>query len=327
MSTINTELEHICTWFIAKKLSGNLKKSNYILFGSKPRFNDSSLHAVLLNGTILERVTYTKFLGILIDQNLDWKQHTSHIALKVSKSLGILNRIKALLSTELLKTLYYTMIHPYFVYCILIWGGASKLAINKLSCLQKRAVRILTHSNFRAHTNPLFLRLQILKLPDLYHLQLGIFMFKAKYHLLPSSSSHHIQFTKINPRFDFRKKFDFQPLVFKTQIRYRYIGITGSKFWNALPLDIVNLRTLLSLKKRFKMYLIEPYGIEIPWKTRIFFFKCIFYGDDHVRLWCMRHHSYLIVNFFLRYCMLCFLFLFFSYKLRLYFRPIVWLLT
>jgi len=53
-----------------------------------------------------------------------------------------------MLTVDLLKTLYYTMIHLYFLYCNVVWGGACKLAVNKLICLQKRAARLLTHSTF-----------------------------------------------------------------------------------------------------------------------------------------------------------------------------------
>jgi hypothetical protein len=51
------------------------------------------------------------------------------------------------------------MIHPYFLYYNVVWGGASKLALNKLICLQKRASHLLTHYRFLASSNPLFVRL------------------------------------------------------------------------------------------------------------------------------------------------------------------------
>jgi len=165
---------------------------------------------VILNGNILERVVSTKFLGVYIDQNLDWKQPTSHTSLKISRSLGILNRVMSMLTVDILKTLYYTMIHSYFLYCNVVWGGACKLAVNKLICLQKRAVRLLTHSTFRAHCNPLFICLGILKLNDIYKLQIGLFIYNSKHDLLPILSSRRVQPAGLNSRFSFRVKFDFK---------------------------------------------------------------------------------------------------------------------
>ena len=77
------------------------------------------------------------------------------------------------------------MIHPYLLYCNVVWGGASLTALNKLSVLQKRAIRAITYSSYRAPSSPLFKQLRILKLYDIYKLQIYMFMYKAKYSLLP----------------------------------------------------------------------------------------------------------------------------------------------
>ena len=259
IATVNAELKHVCTWFTANKLSLNISKTNYVLFGHKSNFCHNSSCQVIFNGIILSRVEFTKFLGVYIDQNLDWKQHTSQISLKLSRSLGILNRVKSLLSIDLLKSLYYTMIHPYFLYCIVVWGGASKLALNKLICLQKRAVRLITRSSFRAHCNMLFVRLGILKLTDIYKLQVGIFIFSVKNGLLPLSSSRHVQPARINHRFNLRVRFDFEHVECRTLVRERYVGIIGPKMWNVFP-DIIKLASSLNgFKKKLKDYLIRFY--------------------------------------------------------------------
>jgi len=131
----------------------------------------------LIDGKIIEQVKSTKFLGIIIDEDLSWKQHTSHISLKISKSVGIVNRVKSILCLDLLKTLYYSLIHPYLQYCNIVWCTASKRALSRLTCLQKRAVRLLTSSYFRAPSNPLFHRLSILKIGNIHdRLQIGIFV-------------------------------------------------------------------------------------------------------------------------------------------------------
>jgi len=96
-----------------------------------------------IDGKVIERVKCSKFLGVIIDEDLSWKQHTTHISLKISKSIGIIYRVKSMLSCDLLKTLYYSLIHPYLQYCNIIWGTTSKLALYQLICLQKRAYQFL----------------------------------------------------------------------------------------------------------------------------------------------------------------------------------------
>ena len=79
---------------------------------------------------------------------------------KISRTLGVMNRLKRYLPTEILRVLYISLILPHLRYAILSWG--SKLS--RLSNLQKRAIRFITCNKFNAHTEPLFKSLKLLKL-------------------------------------------------------------------------------------------------------------------------------------------------------------------
>ena len=171
MLIVNTELVKLSEWFRANRLSLNIAKTNYILFGTRRKCLTDANFSISINGNIIERVTSTKFLGVYIDEDLNWKHHTAEIAKKNSKSLGILNQVKYILPRSSLITLYHTMIQPYLYYCNIIWGGASLLALNKLVSLQKRALRLITCSYFRSSSNPLFIKLGILKLQNVHKYQ------------------------------------------------------------------------------------------------------------------------------------------------------------
>ena len=81
--------------------------------------------------------------------------------------------------------LYSTLVLPYINNGILAWGNANKSDLNRLLLIQKKAIRIVTNSGFRSHTNALFLENNILKISDLYLFQLGQFMFKLNRNDLP----------------------------------------------------------------------------------------------------------------------------------------------
>ena len=70
----------------------------------------------------IERVDSTKFIGIYIDESLTWANHIKIIANKIAKNVGIIRKISHLLSTKILKSLYYTMINPYLFYSILFYS-------------------------------------------------------------------------------------------------------------------------------------------------------------------------------------------------------------
>ena len=80
----------------------------------------------------------TKFLGILIDDRLNWKEHISLICSKLSKCIAIIYKAKQLLDREALVMLYDSLFVPYLTYCSEIWGNTYKTNINCVHLLQKK---------------------------------------------------------------------------------------------------------------------------------------------------------------------------------------------
>ena len=80
----------------------------------------------------VERKDFVKFLGILKDCNLKWKHHINFVSLKISKTIGILARLRHFAPTETLLMIYRSLILPYLSYGITVWGLAAKSYIKKL---------------------------------------------------------------------------------------------------------------------------------------------------------------------------------------------------
>ncbi len=259
MNIVNNELCKLSNWFRANKLSLNIKKTNYILFGIGRKNCSDSNFSIFLEGKPLERVFQTKFLGVYVDDNLSWKYHTSQISVKISKSLGVLYRLKNILTSDVLTMLYFSLIHPYFVYCNILWGGASAVALNKLILLQKRAIRMITKSEYRAPTSPLFASLGILKLPDIHQLQVLLFMYKFKNDLLPKSCSKHVTLATADRVYNFRVDNDFVLIKYKCEVRRKSIAIIGPKLWNPLPENIRNSTSIILFKKSVIGLFLENY--------------------------------------------------------------------
>ncbi len=94
MKIVNEELLKLSEWFRANKLSLNVKKTNYIIFGNRSKACfDLNFH-ITIDNICLERVINTKFLGVFVDEDLNWKYHISQISLKISRNIGVLNKIK-----------------------------------------------------------------------------------------------------------------------------------------------------------------------------------------------------------------------------------------
>ena len=117
-------------------------------------------------------------LDQLAEFYLNWQDHVNSIANKISKYIGILNRLKRYLTPKTLLLMYNTFILSSLNYGILVWGYNT----DWLFKLQKRAVRLISKSKFNGHTDPIFKNLQILKI-DLHKLR----VLKFYYQLIPKN--------------------------------------------------------------------------------------------------------------------------------------------
>ena len=231
-------------------MSLNLTKTNYIIFGIKHKPDlDPSLD-IVINDFKIARESKVKFLGTYIDEDLKWKSHASYIALKISRSIGIINRLKYILSKDVLRSLYFTLIHPYLLYCNIAWGNASKNVLNRLRILQKKALRLITKSQYRDHTDPLFSSTRIPNLTNIHLMQKCLFMYKYKLNLLPECCYHLIEPARNPPSYAFRNVTYFPRHPCKTNLREKSIFISGAIAWNNLPVDVKNLKSLSSFKKK-----------------------------------------------------------------------------
>lgn len=111
-------------------------------------------------GQLIERTTNTKFLGLLLAENLLWDSHIAFISRKIAKSIGILYRCIHYLSLDIVKNRYYSFINSCLSYGSLIWGSNYKSRISPIHILQKRALRAITFSDCRTLSRPLFQRLK-----------------------------------------------------------------------------------------------------------------------------------------------------------------------
>ena len=254
-NTLHHELEKVIDWLIANQLSLNLKKTNYIIF--KPRQKKLNYHdfSLKVKNSTIERKSNTKFLGVIIDEHLSWKEHINTVAGKISKSIGIISKSRFFVSRKSLFMLYYALVYPYLFYGNIIWCSTYQTNLNRLKILQKRVVRIITNSKYDAHTTPLFSEYHILKLDNIHSFQLGIFMFSIENRILPNTFLS--MFTKNSNFHSYPTRHcnDYRPEFCRTNIKQFTVASQGPKLWNSLPLQIRSAPTLSNFKSKLKKYI------------------------------------------------------------------------
>ena len=188
---------------------------------------------------------------MVLDEKLKFNSHIQHVCTKISKSIGILNKLRYDLPLSTMKTLYFSFVYPLIFYCISVWGGTFKIHLKPLIILQKKAIRIINNVEYLAHTNELFMKNSILKLEDIHTLQIGVFMFKNSN--LPRFSVTHHHYTRQRTH----SVSNFQRLT----ITQHSIYFIGPKLWNEIPLSIRNSNSLNIFKGKFKEILISNYSL------------------------------------------------------------------
>ena len=179
---INRERFKIYEWLGANKLALNVSKTKFMVFHTRSK--SVKYPNLLINGKLIERVTQFNFLGLILESNMSWNMHNNHISLKISKAIGILYRLKTIYPQVVLQTLYNTFILPYFNYCILAWGATISKG-NPLHLLQKKALRLISNSNYIAHTELICKDLRLLKLNDMFSIAIWKFYYKLMNNQLP----------------------------------------------------------------------------------------------------------------------------------------------
>ena len=143
----------------------------------KKSINEDDIPHLTINDTIIELVTEFNFGGPTINEFMDWNSHASNISNKKSHTLSTMNRLKRYLPLPAMKRMYCSFILSHLQFAITSWG----FEWERLSELQKRAIRIMTNSKYNAHTNPLFKSLKLLKIKGIFDVQYMKIWYKFVY--------------------------------------------------------------------------------------------------------------------------------------------------
>ena len=190
--TLSRELH---SWVNSNGLLLNVTKTNYMIFANNNASRSLDIEAKYGKRPLVRKKS-SRFLGVIIDENLNWREHITTLSLKMSRNAGILYKMKGILPQAVLKTLYHCFIQSHLNYCSIIWGLGSKSKIETLFVAQKRAIRALIPGfanyfynkdtgNKPHHTKKTFCDNEIMTVHNLVLLNLLTFMHKVHKEVAP----------------------------------------------------------------------------------------------------------------------------------------------
>ena len=144
----------ISNWFQCNRLTLNYGKTHFLQFLTKKQ--NEMQHQIVTSNSVMTNINSAKFLGLIIDSTLSWKNHITEITPKLNKVCYVIRTLTFLKSPELLRMVYFLYFHSIMSYGI-FWGS-SHHSVNIFK-IKKRMIQIITNSNKYDTCCPLFKQL------------------------------------------------------------------------------------------------------------------------------------------------------------------------
>ncbi len=252
-------IKDLFRWFNANKLTVNFSKTCYTIFKSRNKKIPAILDNIKIDDVLIRRVPSATYLGVILDENLNWEEHINSInktMVKISNSLKI---IKNHVAPDNKMLLYHAYIYSKIQYGIEAYGRASATALKKIQIQQNKALKILFQNDYYTTTKQLHKELEVLLVNDINKLYILKFVYKQQNGLLPELFHDYFQKNNAIHQHNTRKQHKLhveQPKdkFGKTRIKYQ-----GEILWNDTADKICNSKTIKNFSHKLKNNILKQY--------------------------------------------------------------------
>ena len=261
---MNNQLKLAERWFNANLLTLNVKKTKFLLFPAIPK-PCLQMPLLKIGDEIIERVgrgmpeEAVRFLGVHIDETLAFKHHISILKGKLGRGLYALSIAKNHSPVRVRKSIYYALIESYLRFGSLLYSCASQADLKDIEIIQKKAIRHVAGTHFRAHTDPLFQNLKILKVADVIFIERVVFVHKYRHNKLPAAFHKFLE--PIDTDNLLRRQDPSQYKIPKSEHKITSRSPTTQMIldWNSLTYDTRNIACHKAFKAKIIITILESY--------------------------------------------------------------------
>ena len=239
-----------------------LKKTCLCIFGSHdPQVLSNT--PIYINNTQIAQVLSIKYLGVFIDSSLNWYDHIDFIYNKLLKFVAIFHKLQHFLPFYLMKSLYFTLVHPTLLYGIEVYANTYTSHLKRLMTLNNYLIRIILKANIRCPIKLLYSQMNTLPLTILHNFQILVFMHRFVHYSnqLPEIFTNYFDFNKCVHNYNTRNA-DCLHLMSVTSVKgSRSIKFKGVQLWNSLPENIRNIKSTGQFKATLKKYYLDNLSV------------------------------------------------------------------
>ena len=262
---LNIDLSQLVSWLRSNKISLNTSKTEMLIFRHPNKIINYDLK-IKMHGKRLYPSKYVKYLGILIDPQLNWGHHTDLLAPKLSRAIGMLSKIRHFVSIDILRNIYFGIFSSILMYGAQIWGQSQNNHVKRIIKLQEKAIRIINFAEYHQPTPKLFKNSKILKFQDRITLKNFLFVHDSRTGHLPSIFTNKFKYLQeIHNHKTRNSTFHCVKLPKSRTLTYGLNSVTGQsvRAWNYLQInyssDNFHLKSKGMCKRRITKLLLNSY--------------------------------------------------------------------
>ena len=229
---------------------------------------------------------------VILDEKVTWSNQIDDLSKRLTSAAGIFSKLRYYLDIKTMIQMYHSLFNSKLQYGILCWGSAVSSKISKLQILQNKAIRYMNKAPRYFRLDNYYLNQRILKVDDLYNLEVSKFMHSHFQGTLPICFCSFFIESRFLHNYRTRSTVNgpYRASNFKTNWGKRSIQYHGPIFWNRLPNDIKSVSSKLSFKKMTKNWLFSQYWYLLIALIFLFsfgnviIFEFTFQHNQHIRL-------------------------------------------
>ena len=238
----------------ANKLTINTTKFQALVIPFKSKLINVNIN-IAFNQAQLQILHNLKYLGNYLDKDLNFSKHLNHIESRIARATGILYKCKPYFFSKILRILYYSLFYSHIKYGIVTWGSTYKSYLKRLEVIQNKAIYAITKTrSYKQKLAPLYHKLEILPIRQLYKIEIAKFMHK----LSTSSLLQPLldQFSMINLRHSYSTKnqFNYSLSCYSSSKLQTSFIFNANKIWNSIPISTRNLPFKRFKKEYIKLF-------------------------------------------------------------------------
>lgn len=243
----------VCSWLQENLLTLNVTKTNYLPFAVKSNLLPSTSFNILAHScdskvsscscTSLQRNTNVRYLGVILDNLVNFKPHIDLLVLRLRKIIYIFKTLRYIANLHVIKMVYTALCQSLIEYCIVSWGGTYKTSLIEVERAQRTILKVAAGLPFRYSTLDLYKKWDVLSVRKIFILQTVI-------------KKHSLLTFKINTTTDKRRKGTVSPMAaLNTKLSHRFFCYLGSFLYNKLN----NVLEIYPLTKKCLKRLVSNY--------------------------------------------------------------------